>query len=348
MQRRRWTKERVIDEIRDRHRQGLRLSKSACPNLVHAARMFYGRWNLALEEAGIDPPKKQTRWSRQRVIAEIQDLYERGELKSSYGSHRATNLYFAARRQFPSWRSALIEAGVLSPNRQRLSRWNRQRVIQELQNIHVEKRRLNETLRRAAEQEFGSLVSASVAAGISNIESMRGKRWNKERIIAALRYRAALGLSLKGTDMSRTANAAARYFGSLSQAIVAAGLTPHRKCWTPQSLLAEVRARRERGVLAMTASMRTAARQLFGSVHDALIAFGYETEASRPKPQGTWTKERVIAELQARAARGERMVSSNRALGGLPGAALRLLGGWAQALDAAGIVRSKKGRLYVS
>src|SRR5690606_12512670 len=68
----RWSRERVIQEIRAWYRAGIP-TKSAWrdnPQLIAAARRYFGTWRSALRAAEVEPPRK---WSSDRVIEAIQN-----------------------------------------------------------------------------------------------------------------------------------------------------------------------------------------------------------------------------------------------------------------------------------
>jgi hypothetical protein len=59
--RQRWSRQRVIQVLRDRHRRGRLLTPAQDGNLTGAAKRYFGRWSCALAAAGIAPMRKRIR-----------------------------------------------------------------------------------------------------------------------------------------------------------------------------------------------------------------------------------------------------------------------------------------------
>jgi hypothetical protein len=115
----RWTKENVIDRLKELNGQGVEMSVkgigTADSKLYLAARKHFGDIGAALERAGlklVDPPPR-SRWTRDKVIAEIGRLSASGE-DLSYGVmiHNHPELSRAARKYFGPWSEALKEVGI--------------------------------------------------------------------------------------------------------------------------------------------------------------------------------------------------------------------------------------------
>jgi hypothetical protein len=66
----RWTRERVLDELRQRSREGLDLRAAKCPGrLARAAKEFFRSWRRALKKARVAlPPLGRPRASRHKVL----------------------------------------------------------------------------------------------------------------------------------------------------------------------------------------------------------------------------------------------------------------------------------------
>jgi len=121
--RRFWTKERIVQRIRELHAQGLPLNWSTvdkiAPGLYRAARRKenFGSWRAALEAAGVGPqPLRPTEsWSREKIVRKIRELFERGEdLSQKSVAQKYPALLSAAksRRYFGSWGEAVRAAGI--------------------------------------------------------------------------------------------------------------------------------------------------------------------------------------------------------------------------------------------
>ena len=159
---RRWSKQKLLDEIRSRHERGLPLVTSCreISYLVEAACRQFGSWGAALAAAGVPP--NQQHWTKEGIIQAIQERY--GEHVESPVPSR--KLEEAARRHFGSWANALSAAGVMSPQ-ERL----RQKVIEILQDRYVkgeslESLREDAELSAAAKRAFRSWQKAVLAAGL--------------------------------------------------------------------------------------------------------------------------------------------------------------------------------------
>ncbi|MBW3635517.1 MAG: hypothetical protein KY445_03495 [Armatimonadetes bacterium] len=129
---RRWTRERVIQTIRDHYKAGRDLSWRAIsvsvdPPLAAAAlrpNIGFATWPEAVTAAGInhDEVARYRHWTPERVVAEIQQLAQQGApLSSKLLQSNNQSLYCAAKRRFESWDAALAAAG-LDPDEVRLRR----------------------------------------------------------------------------------------------------------------------------------------------------------------------------------------------------------------------------------
>ena len=129
---RRWTRERVIQTIRDHHQAGRDLSWRSVslvldPSLAAAAlrsNVGFETWREAVEAAGIkhDEVARYKHWTSERVIAEIAEIARKGGPLSSRSVQISNqSLYCAAKRRFKDWDLALSAAGV-DPDTVRLRR----------------------------------------------------------------------------------------------------------------------------------------------------------------------------------------------------------------------------------
>jgi len=110
--RKRWSREDVLNTIREGHASGVKLSKLRKQKLgiENAARRHFGQWRRAIEAAGLEPTRRI--WSRELIISEILKRRDEGKSLSS-GNRHNINLNAAAGRHFGSWTAALQAAGVL-------------------------------------------------------------------------------------------------------------------------------------------------------------------------------------------------------------------------------------------
>ncbi|MBC8135738.1 MAG: hypothetical protein H8F28_07630 [Fibrella sp.] len=117
-----WTKDRIIERIRELHAQDADLSwrhisLTLDPSLAAAAtkKSHFGSWRSALDAAGLDYDdiRRYRDWSEDEVIRRIRDMYAQGEpLNAKSMEKKDITLITAARRRFPSWDKTLTAAGL--------------------------------------------------------------------------------------------------------------------------------------------------------------------------------------------------------------------------------------------
>lgn len=174
---RRWTKGRVIQEIRNLKKQGRVLASSRVQSqvggLVEMARRIFGSWRVAVESAGLEPRREglRQRWSRAEVIESIRRERRQGtDLSEKAMLHGKSAIVSAARRSFGTWGEALRVAGIDPAEVRRARRWRRAEVLQairEMEPVLPAKRvlRVNSALWHAASRHVGSWVKAVRMAG---------------------------------------------------------------------------------------------------------------------------------------------------------------------------------------
>ncbi len=117
-----WTKERIVERIRDLHSGGEDLSwrfvsTQLDPQLAAAAtkKKHFGSWRQAVIASGLDYStiRRYREWDEETILRELRELSEKGiDLNAkSMESHDIT-LITAARRRFSSWDQALTAAGL--------------------------------------------------------------------------------------------------------------------------------------------------------------------------------------------------------------------------------------------
>jgi hypothetical protein len=339
--RRKWTQQRVIAAIQARQQAGLPLRTAWRDDqlLSNTAYRLFGSWREAVLAAGGKPYLKK--WTKQAVLEAILDRQRRG-LPMQAVEREDSRLYSAAWRHFGCWGKALLAAGLPYKPRRKLARND---VIAAIQERHRQGLLLagygreDRGLSYAARKHFGSWRKAVQAAGIPDGWQYK---WSRQRVIEALQACAQPGQPLLSKQVSAAARSAAYlHFGSWHAALTAAGLVlpeprpSTRKKWTPEVVLAEIRARCLQDTpltVAENPRLAAAARKRFGSWHEALVAAGVKS-----KPPETWSKQHVLEEIRARHARGalaENDWTEDRALAS---AARRRFGSWHRALLAAGV-----------
>ncbi|WP_442511683.1 hypothetical protein SH528x_003393 [Novipirellula sp. SH528] len=220
-----WSKDTVIEAIRERHRNGESLWQTHHDDrgLYEAGKRCFGTWTAARAAAGFPKPTREF-YSPDEVRLAIIDLYER-ELPLTFASHRDSNLRRSAIKHFGGWRKAVESLGLGS---ELPRRWTKQSVVDAILERRASGHWLFKTcsedkrLFRAGIKHFGSWEKALQAAGIH--ETAR-QRWNEEKVIARLRMLNAKhpGDKVRRHD-SNLACAAEKRFGTLAKALQAAGL----------------------------------------------------------------------------------------------------------------------------
>lgn len=117
-----WSRKRIVERIRELHAQGHDLSWRSVsmhldPALAAAALRPNGffSWRAAIKAAGLDigDIARYERWSRARIVSEIQSLQREARPLSSKAAQIGNpSLFCAARRRFGSWDCALEAAGL--------------------------------------------------------------------------------------------------------------------------------------------------------------------------------------------------------------------------------------------
>ncbi|MCY0908917.1 MAG: helix-turn-helix domain-containing protein [Sulfobacillus thermotolerans] len=244
MPKQRWDAHRVTSALHERQAKGLsmaservRIEDSA---LWAAARRYYKSWAKALEASGIveelgHKGPKEERWSRERIIAEIQSYAERGQpLYAHHMRSQNNKLVSAATYYFGSWSRALEAAGFNAEAVRASIPWSAERVQTLLQDAYASGADLrdssarfwNRALYRAACDHFGSWSRAVELA--TGSQAVRAERWTKERVLALLRNYLSHGFTVKETLAyhPRLSQAIADTFGDWENVAREFGPTP--------------------------------------------------------------------------------------------------------------------------
>lgn len=231
-----WNKERVVEAILERHRQGLPLNWAAvqldASKLTCAARQHCGGWNEALAAAGLDPaaislkraPRQgsQRKWSPEAVIEAIRADAEAGmELSFRATIRRSHALTSAGRHYFGTWEGAVSAAGY---DYSFFSRATLPQVLDRIRSLIEADVDFSEKSCRAWDADllaacvslFGSWEDAVKAAGVDPDEARRTVRWSRSRVLEAIR---------SGRSDRTLQSIAGRYWGSWGEACSAAGIS---------------------------------------------------------------------------------------------------------------------------
>jgi hypothetical protein len=117
-----WSRERIIQRIKELHAQSVDLSwRNVCmnvdPQLAAAAtkKSHFGSWREALEASGLDYDsiRRYREWDDERILDMVRDYAKAGKpLNAKNVELEDITLITAARRRFDSWHQALIAAGL--------------------------------------------------------------------------------------------------------------------------------------------------------------------------------------------------------------------------------------------
>jgi hypothetical protein len=172
-------------------------------------------------------------WNGERVLREIRARDRAGRGLSAKAVDREhPTLYVEARRFLGSWYAAVARAGV-EPDRVRIRlRWSPELVVQKIREESARGRSLRQSdvnrrfsaLVNAARRHHGGWRAALRAAGVDPNQVDPRRRWNRARVIQAVRRMNPL---VNARDLSKTdpglCHAVYRYVGSWPRAVVLAG-----------------------------------------------------------------------------------------------------------------------------
>jgi hypothetical protein len=203
------------------------------PHLYDQGVWIFGDWNKALLAAGFDPDRmrKQGLWDDKRIIKEIRTMRNRSlPLYARYALKNHAKLFSAARRQYGSWSTALIAAGINAKQASGKLHKSPLGVLRALRDT-LERHSADdipEVLKLQAEHYFGSLRNAIVAL---KKDRRLSRGWNKPKILNILSrmHRSKTGLAFAKARRNYPAlvRAAENYFGSWGKALHAAGIDPN-------------------------------------------------------------------------------------------------------------------------
>jgi hypothetical protein len=326
------------------------------------------------------------KWSEEKLIHEILTLHEDvNPLNDRYVNKNYNPLYNAARRQFGSWENAIEAAGLNydkikelaeSKRIKKLSKWSKQRIVDEILEMNVFKEDLNASyahkyhiaLYSAAVKYFGSWKSAVIAAGLNydkiNLYADRA-RWSKEKVINGIlelnEKGESLNLKYVETNYSSLPSAAFRCFGGWKNAIKAAGLDYDKileegerkrieksKKWSKTKIIEKIQELYKKGddlshekIKSNNSALVSAARRYFGSWENALQSAG--RDYNKIRREARWSREKVIDEILQLRQTGEglnaKQVHDNHP--SLYWAAGKYFGSWRNAITEAGLDHKK-------
>ncbi len=185
---RKWTKERILERLRELHRKGVDLSHAAAKRdhqylvVVSSREDMFGSWQAAIEAAGLDYSKisRHRWWTKEKIVAEIKRLAAAGQPLSHDAAKRSNGALVSAAsspRYFGSWGAAVEAAGLNYDRVRKTNRWTKQKIIDNIRALTRQGERVNNAnMRRlgyrgmmeAASRpgNFGSWAAAVEAAGL--------------------------------------------------------------------------------------------------------------------------------------------------------------------------------------
>lgn len=117
-----WSRQRILERIRELHENGEDLSwrhvsTQVDPQLAAAAtkRKHFGSWRSAVSAAGLDYAliRRYREWDEATIKDRLRELHEQGiDLNAKSMEEYDITLITAARRRFDSWDKALTAAGL--------------------------------------------------------------------------------------------------------------------------------------------------------------------------------------------------------------------------------------------
>lgn len=185
---RKWTRERILQRIRDLHAKGEDLSHSAAKRnhqylvVVAINNRFFGSWREAVEAAGIayEEVSKHEYWNKERISDRIRELHAMGESLSHEDAKRHHGALVSAAsspRYFGSWGAAIRAAGLNYDDIRKINRWTRDKIVRTIHELHQEGRSINNSSMRkmglrgmmeaaSRPENFGSWADAIRSAGL--------------------------------------------------------------------------------------------------------------------------------------------------------------------------------------
>ncbi len=299
-----WGAARVLRMIRSGARGGADLSRTGAGNsLVLAASRRFGSWARAVAAAGVKYARfrRYRRWDPERVLAEIRALAGRGRRVSRrFVKREHPALFAAAEERFGSNWARTLQAAGLDPmaHREPRSCWTWDRAGEWVRRSAATGRSL--WARDVPKPLLAWVLRRRPGGWADFVESHdipypgeRGRRdWSREEVVIEIRRRheSGLGLSSESPGARAVAHQAARFFGSWTAAVAAAGfpVAPPRRRWTAAAVKSALRARQASGrslvrkvVLGEDSSLARAAIKRWGPWRRALAAAGVAARGAR-------------------------------------------------------------------
>lgn len=258
-----WDKQKILLRLQERKRNGLglynaELARSDKP-LLAAMQNHFGSWRAAVEAAGFDPEQewkgRRRRLTKEQLVREIIAKRSNGDTLTQQAVFRTNrDLFYSAIDHFGGWYQALGSIGI-NPEDITYKSWSRAKILEEIRDIHER----GESLRRTAIERHHPPLSGAIRrvyeenwddairdAGFDPQKIRRGSPRNPTWVIQELQRMKREGEPINTHYLSRfnspLENAARKFFGSWTQAVIAAGFNPEQESPRPHLL----RIRREK------------------------------------------------------------------------------------------------------
>ena len=195
-----WTREKLVETIRELADEGVDLSPTSIQK-THSAlfssarsRSHFGNWRDAIEAAGLDYDdikRIKQKWSREEILEQIREFQAEGQdLLNPLFKIKHRNLYLAAcaHRYFGSWRRAIQAAGLDHETMRETRVWTKERIRRTIEEMALAGEPLGWAyveehcpgIYRAArrKENFGSWHNALIQSGVRPPAIQRGRRPN--------------------------------------------------------------------------------------------------------------------------------------------------------------------------
>ena len=230
-------------------------------------------------------PRKNLRWSAERVIAEIRQWKDQGQpLYANFVRQNFQELLAAAIRYYGSWQKALESADIPYTDVRKYRRWSKESIIQEIQQLSSQG--VDLSFRAMALSQHNAMVYAAIrpkyfgnwrtaleAAGLASEEIYRYRSWEQDGILEEIRRLQDEGVDLSSKAMDESSNrliaTARRRFGNWGKALESAGIdyddVRRRKRWTRENLVEGILDLKRQGVKLITPEVKRANPSLFAA-----------------------------------------------------------------------------------
>jgi hypothetical protein len=171
-----WDEDRVVDEIRIRHRDGESLAYKQVPTkLIDAALYYCDSWKNAIEMAGLDYSsvrRSNAPWSRAEIVEALREAAASNRKGVGRDGAIPVDVSLAARRTFGSVRAALVVARLKPEQVFRRTRLDDRELATALRKLVRERPKMSRgdirraPLGRVLARRFGSVERGLVRLGI--------------------------------------------------------------------------------------------------------------------------------------------------------------------------------------